>query len=131
MKQCAEEGVPRASLPGTPPALLKRERKRRSQRSGRPHDWRTRKDPFEGTWEEITTWLRGHPDLTTADIFRRLQQLYPPRFRETQARTLRRGMSKLRAHLLVTFDDQWGEEGVNGQLPVPELRAEVVACPSS
>jgi hypothetical protein len=27
-------------------------------------------------------------------------------------------MSKLRAHLLVTFDDQWGEEGVNGQLPV-------------
>jgi len=131
VRQCAEEGVPHDGLPGTPPALLKRERKRRSQRSGRPHDWRTRKDPFAGTWEEITNWLRAQPDLTAAEIFRKLQQRYPARFQATQARTLRRGISKLRAHLLVTFDDQWDEEVVHGQLPIPELRAEVVACLSS
>ena len=71
------------------------------------------------------------PDLTAAEIFRTLQQLYPARFKSTQARTLRRGISKLRAHLLVTFDDQWDEEVVNEQLPVPELRAEVVASLSS
>jgi len=127
VRQCAEESVPRAGLPGTPPALLKRERKRRSQRSGRPHDWRTRKDPFEGTWEDITTWLREQPDLTAANIFRKLQHLYPTRFQETQARTLRRGISKLRAQLLVTFDDQWQEEVVNGHLLGPSLRAEVLA----
>jgi len=35
-------------------------------------------------------------------------------------------MQKIRARLLVTFDDQWGEEVVNGHTPAPELRAEVV-----
>src|SRR2546427_8442082 len=43
--------------PGTAPSLLKKERRRRSQRSGRPHNWRTRKDPFEGEWEQISSWL--------------------------------------------------------------------------
>ena len=37
-----------------------------------------------------------------------------------------RGIQKIRARLLVTFDDQWGEEVVNGHTPAPELRAEVV-----
>ena len=37
-----------------------------------------------------------------------------------------RGLSKLRTRLLVTFDDQWGEEVLNGQPPTPKLRAEVV-----
>jgi hypothetical protein len=126
-RQCAEESVPYDGIPGTPPALLKKERKRRYHRSGRPHDWRTREDPFEGTWEDITNWLRVQSGLTAAEIFRQLQQLYPARFKTTQARTLRRGISKLRAHLLVTFDDQWDEEVAHGQLPVPALRAEVVA----
>jgi len=47
-----------------------------------------------------------------------------------QVRTLQRGLSKLRARLLVTFDDQWGEEIVNGLPSVPELRAEIVAAVS-
>jgi hypothetical protein len=51
---------------------------------------------------------------------------HPGRYRPTQIRTLQRGLGKLRARLLVTFDDQWGEEVVNGQLPAPELHAEVV-----
>ena len=41
-----------------------------------------------------------------------------------------RGVQKLRARLLVTFDDQWGEEVVNGQFSIPELRTEVVGAVS-
>jgi len=85
--QCTEETVPVDGLPHTPPSLLKRERKKRSQRTGRPHDWRTREDPFEGVWEEVTGWLEARPDLTAAEIFRDLQSRYPERWRETQART--------------------------------------------
>ncbi|BCL79205.1 transposase [Ktedonobacteria bacterium brp13] len=82
-RQCAEESIPHEGIPGTPPALLKKEQKRRSQRSGRPHDWRTRKDPFEGTWDDITNWLRVQPDLTGTEIFHTLQHLYPGRYRPT------------------------------------------------
>lgn len=126
MQLVTSEKVPADAIPGTPPSLLKRERKKKYQKTGRPHDWRTRKDPFEGLWDEITTWMLAKPDLTGVEIFRELQRLYPGRYRPTQVRTLQRGLGKLRARLLVTFDDQWGEEVVNGQSPAPELRAEIV-----
>ncbi len=48
VQQCTEEKVPIDGLPHTPPSLLKRERKKKYQKTGRPHDWRTRKDPFRG-----------------------------------------------------------------------------------
>jgi hypothetical protein len=127
VKQCTEEKLPASGIAGTPPSLLKQERRRKYQKSGRPHDWCTRKDPFEGLWDQVTSWLVARPELTAAEVFRELEHLYPGRYRSTQARTLRRGIQKLRARLLVTFDDQWGEEVVNEQPPTPELRAEVVA----
>jgi hypothetical protein len=126
VKQCTEEKVPADGIPGTPPSLLKQQRKRKYQKSGRPRDWRTRKDPFEGEWEQVTSWLLANPALTGVDIFHKLEQLSPGRYRPTQVRTLQRGLGKLRARFLVTFDDQWGEEVVNGQAPAPELRAELV-----
>jgi Integrase core domain len=127
VKQCTEDKVPVDGIPGTPPSLLKKERRRKYQKSGRPHDWRTRKDPFEGEWEQISSWVLANPELTGVDIFQKLEQLSPGRYRPTQVRTLQRGLSKLRAQLLVTFDDQWGEEVVNGQISAPQLRAEIVA----
>jgi hypothetical protein len=126
VKQCTEEPVPADGIPGTPPSLLKQERRKKYQKSGRPHDWRTRKDPFEGEWEQISSWLLANPELTGVDIFHKLEQLSPGRYRPTQLRTLHRGLGKLRARLLVTFEDQWGEEVVNGQTSAPELRAEIV-----
>ena len=87
MQQCTEEKVPVDGLPSTPPSLLKRERKKKYQKTGRPHDWRTREDPFEGLWEQITSWLVAHPDRTGIDIFHELQRLYPGRYRPTQVRT--------------------------------------------
>ncbi len=126
VESVSEGKLPADGLPHTPPSLLKRERKRRYHRSGRPHDWRTRQDPFEGVWEEVTAWLQERPDLTAADIFRQLESRYPDRWRPTQARTLRRGVQKVRARLLLTFDDGWGAEAVNGQAVVPTLHAELV-----
>ena len=69
--------------------------------------------------------MLANPALTGVDIFHKLEELSPGRYRPTQVRTLQRGLGKLRARLLVTFDDQWGKEAVNGQMPVPELHAEV------
>ncbi len=131
VKLCTEEKVPVDGIPSTPPSLLKQARKRKYQKSGRSRDWRTREDPYEGLWDQITTWLTANPERTGVDIFQELQRLYPGRYRPTQVRTLQRGVQKIRARLLVTFDDQWDEEVVHGQLPVPELRAEIVACLSS
>lgn len=125
-QQCAETQIPVDGLPHTPPSLLRQERKKRYQKTNRPHDWRTREDPFEGVWEEVTGWLAARPELTAADIFRELQQHYPERWRESQARTLRRGVQKLRERFLITFRDGWGDELLNGQPSVPELRAEIV-----
>lgn len=122
-----EEKVPVDGIPHTPPSLLRQERKRKYQKTGRPRDWRTRKDPFEGEWEQITSWLTANPTLTGVQIFHQLQQLSPGRYRPSQVRTLQRGLGKLRARLLVTFEDQWGQEAVNGQAPIPELRAEMIA----
>ena len=127
VQQCTEEKVPVDGIPHTPPSLLKKARKRKYQKSGRPHDWRTREDPYEGLWDQITAWLTANPERTGVDIFQELQRLYPGRYRPTQVRTLQRGIQKIRARLLVTFDDHWGEEILNGQSPTPELRAEVVA----
>ncbi len=127
IKQCTEEKVPVNGIPGTAPSLLKQARKRKYQKSGRPRDWRTRVDPYEGLWDQITDWLTANPERTGVDIFQELQRLYPGRYRQTQLRTLQRGVQKIRARLLVTFDDQWGEEALNGQSLAPALRAEVVA----
>ena len=122
---CTEDLVPRDGLPHTPPSLLKQARKKKYQKTGRPHDWRTRTDPFEGEWEQITAWVLAQPEITGVEIFRRLQQRSPGRYRPTQCRTLQRGLAKLRPHLLITFEDHWEEELVNGHPPVPALRAEV------
>jgi hypothetical protein len=54
VNQVARDQVPADGIAGVPPSLLKQKRRRRYQKSGRPHDWRTRQDPFEGVWEEIT-----------------------------------------------------------------------------
>jgi hypothetical protein len=126
VESVSEEKLPTDGLPHTPPSLLKQQRKRRYQKSGRPHDWRTRQDPFEGVWEEVTGWLQERPELTAAEIFRELERRYPDRWRPTQARTLRRGVQKVRNRLLLTFDDGWSEEAVNGQASVPTLHAELV-----
>jgi len=36
---------------------------------------RTQKDPFDGEWEQVMSWLVANPELSSGDIFRELQRL--------------------------------------------------------
>jgi hypothetical protein len=46
--------------------------------------------------------------------FRELQRLSPGRYHPLQIRTLQRGMRKIRAYLLETFEEQWQDEVIRG-----------------
>jgi hypothetical protein len=127
VQQCAEPPVPEEGVTATRPSLRKQQRKAQRQKSQRPRDWRTRKDPFEGCWEQVTAWLIESPERTGVSLFQELTRLYPGRGPPTQQRTLQRGVQKLRLRLLVTFEEQRAEELSGGALPAPVLRAEVMA----
>jgi hypothetical protein len=100
---------------------LYREQERRKRVLG----WRrTHKDPFEGKWEQITSWLVAKPERSSGDIFRELQRLSPGRYQPLQIRTLQRGMRRIRTHLLETFEEQWQEEVIHGRLPVLVLQVD-------
>ena len=69
--------------------------------------WRSRKDPFEQVWPEMSGWLEAEPDQTSVDLFARLQRTYPERFPDGQLRTLQRRLADWRltaSHRLVFRD---------------------------
>jgi hypothetical protein len=88
---------------------------------------RTHKDPFEGEWEQILSWLGANLERSSGDIFRELQRRFPGRYQPLQIRTLQRGMQKIRAHLLETLEEQWQEEVIHGRSPASVLPAERTA----
>ena len=103
-KLTAERRVP---APNAGPDALYREQERRKRVLG----WRrTHKDPFEGEWDQIFSWLVANPERSSGDIFRELQRCSPGRYQPLQIRTLQRGMRKIRAYLLQTVEEQWQEE---------------------
>lgn len=59
-------------------------------------DYRTRKDPFDGVWTEILSWLEKEPDATGQSLFARLQEAHPGKFSEGQVRTLQRRVRQWR-----------------------------------
>jgi hypothetical protein len=59
-------------------------------RKRKPHDWRTRKDPFENVWPMLMSWLEDKPDQTTVMLFQRLQGTHPGEYDRSQIRTLQR-----------------------------------------
>jgi hypothetical protein len=89
VEQCTAGKLPTERSAPAPNAGLEslcREQKRRKRVLG----WRrTHKDPFEGEWEHILSWLHANPEQSGGDIFRELQPL--------QIRTLQSGMRKIRA----------------------------------
>ena len=60
-------------------------------------DWRTRTDPFEDVWDEVSGLLAVNPGLQGVTIFAHLQREYPGRFQDGQLRTLQRRMKVWRA----------------------------------
>jgi len=61
------------------------------------HIWRTRKDPFEGTWHEIKMMLEINPGLEAKTIFEALQRKNPGKYADGQLRTLQRRIKIWRA----------------------------------
>lgn len=61
------------------------------------HNWRTRKDPFEGVWEEVQAWLEVNAGLEAKTLFEDLQRRYPGRYPDGQLRTLQRRIKAWRA----------------------------------
>ncbi len=95
---------------------LSREQERRKRVLG----WRrTHKDPFEGEWEQIFSWLLANPERSSGDIFRELQRRSPGRYQPLQIRTLQRGMRKIRTYLLESIEEQWQAEVIRGPSPPP------------
>jgi hypothetical protein len=85
------------------------------ERRKRVLGWRrTHKDPFEGEWDQIFSWLVANPERSSGDIFRELQRCSPGHYQPLQIRTLQRGMRKIRAYLLQTVEEQWQEEVIRG-----------------
>jgi len=93
---------------------------REQERRKRVLGWRrTHKDPFEGEWEQILSWLVANPERSSGDIFRELQRRSPGRYHPMQIRTLQRGMRKIRAYLLETAEEQWQDEVIHGRSSPP------------
>lgn len=55
-----------------------------------PRHWRTRNDPFEGVWDEVTAQLAEHPDLQALTLLEWLQDCYPGAYPDKLLRTLQR-----------------------------------------
>jgi hypothetical protein len=61
------------------------------------HTWRTRKDPFEDTWDEIKIMLEINSGLEAKSIFEYFQRRFPGQFEDGQLRTLQRRIKTWRA----------------------------------
>jgi hypothetical protein len=116
------KGIVAQASPPNVPVLAKPKRRYHLQR---PHDWRTRLEPFVDLWEEIHATLQPHPDRTGVAIFAELQQRYPGRFPDCQVRTLQRGIGKWRAQVLLTFAERQSIVTTTGELCIaPALHLE-------
>lgn len=70
-----------------------------------PRCWRTRKDPFEDVWNEVSTWLADRPERTAKSLLVELQQRYPDTYQDGQLRTLQRRVQEWRANTIITFNE--------------------------
>jgi hypothetical protein len=64
---------------------------------GRPRDWKTRQDRFDGIWDrELKPMLEKEPRLEPMTLFEELQERYPVGY-EDKLRTLQRRVEVWRA----------------------------------
>jgi Integrase core domain len=117
VESCTTGNVPGGGSVPDPAAVFHTQYREQELRK-RVLGWRrTQKDPFDGEWERILSWLIANPERSSGDIFRELQCLSPGRYHPLHIRTLQRGMRKIRAYLLETFEEQWQAEVIHGPLP--------------
>ncbi len=61
-----------------------------------PHEWRTRKDPFDEDWVDVKEKLELNPGLEAKTLFEDLQRRFPGRYQDGQLRTLQRKIKRWR-----------------------------------
>ena len=61
-----------------------------------PRTWRTRADPFDMDWEEISERLRAAPELEAKSLFENLLENNPDRYHPGQLRTFQRKLKRWR-----------------------------------
>jgi hypothetical protein len=115
VEQCTEGMLPAEGMAPDPVAglhTLYREHERRKRILG----WRrTRKDPFEGEWEQIISCLTANPERRSGDIFRELQCRSPGRYQPLHIRTHKpRDAQDPRLPGSETLQKQWQEEVIHG-----------------
>jgi len=62
----------------------------------KPHNWKTRLDPFEGIWGEVLDFLEN-PGIEAKTIFQHIQREYSGKFQDGQLRTFQRKIKMWRA----------------------------------
>jgi hypothetical protein len=124
---CAAGMLPREGFFSGPEVGLQtlyREQERRKRILG----WRrTHKDPFEGEWEQIYSWLVANPDRSGGDIFRELQRRSPGRYRPLQIRTHEPRYAENTSLPDGNVGEQWQEEVIRGSVSSPVS----ARCPAS
>lgn len=63
----------------------------------KPHDWRTRQNPFKEDWDEIKGFLEHNPGLEAKTLFEYLQREKNGKYSDGQLRTLQRHLKQWRA----------------------------------
>jgi Integrase core domain len=120
VKRCMTAKLPGEESAPNPEAGLQtlyREQERRKRVLG----WRrTHKDPFEGEWDQVFSWLVANPERSSGDIFRELQCCSPGRYKPLQIRTRKPRHAENPSSLgSQTLEEHWQEEVIRGLLPSP------------
>jgi len=63
----------------------------------KPHNWRTREDPFEEIWPEIKQKLAANPGFEAKVLFKYIQVRLPKKYEDGQLRTFQRKVKHWRA----------------------------------
>jgi hypothetical protein len=87
---------------------------------GRPHDWRTRRDPLVEVWDsELVPMLERQPQLQALTLLEFLQQKHPGKYGRSVLRTLQRRVQKWRAtigpakEVMFELEHRVGEMGLS------------------
>ena len=86
-----------------------------------PRTWRTRKDPFEGVWCDVLSWLQEDADDSAVALLGRLKSAYPDRFSDTHLRTLQRRVQQWRGIMSKELVYAAAGEPMAGLPAMPEL----------
>jgi hypothetical protein len=109
-------------------AETRRKRKyRKTKKAKKPRWWRTRKDPFELVWDEISGWLEHNPERTAKSLLLELQCRYPGKYSDGQLRSLQRRVKDWRTQAIITFNDEYLNEPLLSEAVLPYQLKAIIA----